>query len=190
MDYTHGNLDDDACAWMSTLPSGIRFSIRGVDFFATHGAPSQVNRFVFHSTDASVKLQECADARADVIIAGHCGLPFTNKIGTSTWHNPGVIGMPANDGTPRTWFSTLSEDEHGLRLDTTPLDYDYASAQEQMRQAGLPEEYASTLSTGLWDNCEILPVEETSAQGAALTATSIALPAPRRSPKISAFVDS
>ncbi|MDA0368499.1 MAG: metallophosphoesterase family protein [Proteobacteria bacterium] len=187
MDYTRRNLDDDACAWMSTLPSDIRFSVGGVNFFATHGAPSQVNRFVFDSTDASVKLRECANAEADVIIAGHCGLPFTNEIGTSIWHNPGVIGLPANDGTPRTWFSTLSEDEDGLRLETTPLDYDHTAAQTQMRQAGLPEEYAATLSTGLWDNCEILPAAETRAQGTALTAISIALPARRRPSKISPF---
>ena len=37
----------------------------------------------------------------DAIIGGHSGLPFTQTLGSRLWHNPGAIGMPANDGTPR-----------------------------------------------------------------------------------------
>ena len=37
----------------------------------------------------------------DGVIGGHCGLPFTKVVGDRLWHNPGAIGMPANDGTPR-----------------------------------------------------------------------------------------
>src|SRR6516225_7975614 len=51
---------------------------------------------------------ELVKTGADAIIAGHCGLPFTQKVAHRLWHNAGAIGLPANDGTPRTWYSVLS----------------------------------------------------------------------------------
>jgi predicted phosphodiesterase len=38
--------------------------------------------------------------RSDVIITGHCGLPFNDVQNEKMWLNPGVMGMPANDGQP------------------------------------------------------------------------------------------
>jgi hypothetical protein len=42
-----------------------------------------------------------------------------------------------------------------------------------MRDATLPEEYAATISTGLWDNCDVLPAAKPNAQGRALDATTV-----------------
>ncbi len=44
-----------------------------------------------------------------------------------------------------------------------------AGAATVMRRANLPEAYAATLSSGLWDSCEILSPVEARAQGVALT---------------------
>jgi predicted phosphodiesterase len=175
LDYAQRSLSDPIRAWMADLPDGIRFSVDGVRFFATHGAPSQVNRFVFHSTDTAIKEAEFSATGADIIIAGHCGIPFSTTMGTQTWHNPGVIGLPANDGTPRTWFSVLHKSANGLRIETKSLEYDFAAAQTAMRTATLPEEYAATISSGLWDNCDVLPVTETHAQGQALDSTTVTI---------------
>lgn len=176
MDHAQRHLSDEACSWMAALPSGIRFSVRGTSFFVTHGAPSQVNRFVFRSSARAFKETELEACEADVMIAGHCGLPFSQTLGSRLWHNPGVIGLPANDGTPRTWFSVLGDARDGLQIDTRSLDYDFAAAQKAMRDAAMPEAYAATLSTGLWDNCDILPAPETQAQGRPLTPSWFTLP--------------
>jgi hypothetical protein len=37
-----------------------------------------------------------------------------------------------------------------------------------MAQNGLPKAYSGTLLSGIWDNCDILPEEETAMQGIAL----------------------
>lgn len=178
MDHAQRHLRNDACDWMAGLPPGMRFTVRGTSFFVSHGAPSQVNRFVFLSSDQTVKNAELEASEAQVMIAGHCGLPFSQPTGAGLWHNPGVIGLPANDGTPRTWFSVLRDTPRGLQIDTRPLDYDFAAAQTAMRWAALPEAYAATLSTGLWDNCDILPDPETQAQGRPLAPTTVVVPQP------------
>jgi hypothetical protein len=45
------------------------------------------------------------------------------------------------------------------------LGYDYQTASTLMLQSNLPASYANTLLTGIWDNCEIMPEEETKQQG-------------------------
>ena len=92
-------------------------------------------------------------------------MPFTRVIGGRLWHNAGVIGMPANDGTPRAWFSVLTPASGGIAVEHHALRYDYGSAASKMREHGLPEGYAAASETGWWPSCDILPVGELQARG-------------------------
>jgi hypothetical protein len=102
------------------------------------------------------------------VIGGHCGLPFTDHVGDRLWHNPGVIGMPANDGTPRVWFSLVTPTQAGLGIEHRALVYDHEAAQAAMRRAGLPQCYHDALATGLWPSLDILPQRERSETGCAI----------------------
>ena len=174
--YGAGRLDRDAKAWMAALPRMIRFTLGGRRFAVVHGAPSRINRFVFASAADHDLAAEIALSGAEAVIGGHCGLPFTRSIGDKLWHNAGVIGMPANDGTPRTWFSTLALEGARIRLTRRPLAYDHGRAAEKMREAGLPAEYSQALGSGLWDNDEILPPPERAAKGHPLAPLSTTWP--------------
>jgi alkylhydroperoxidase/carboxymuconolactone decarboxylase family protein len=89
------------------------------------------------------------------------------------WLNAGVIGMPANDGTPRTWFLTL-DDTDGFDYTFRPLDYDHRAAKAKMiDDRRLPVAYAATLTTGIWDNTEIMPPAEESREGLPLNPAMI-----------------
>jgi len=89
------------------------------------------------------------------------------------WLNPGVIGMPANDGTPRTWFMTL-DDTSGLNFAFHALHYDHKAAKARMLDdRRLPVSYAATLTTGIWDNTEIMPADEEAREGIPLDAASL-----------------
>jgi uncharacterized Fe-S cluster-containing radical SAM superfamily protein len=125
---------------------------------------------VFASTPDRVKALDLALSGVNGIIAGHCGLPFTQVIEGRLWHNPGVIGMPANDGTPRVWFSVLTPgaEPRTLAVEHLALAYDHGTAATKMRAAGLPEGYADALTSGLWPSCDVLPSQEAQAQGVPL----------------------
>jgi predicted phosphodiesterase len=165
--YAHASreLDSGSCAWMRSLPRSIEISLGRRRVKAVHGSPSAINRFIFASTPQAAKAQEIDFAGCDGIIAGHCGLPFTQIIADRLWHNPGAVGMPANDGTPRVWFSVLTPQSNGVRIEHRSLDYDYQTAAVKIRRAKLPEPYARALATGRWPSCEILPKEELAASG-------------------------
>jgi hypothetical protein len=84
------------------------------------------------------------------------------------WHNAGVVGMPANDGTPRGWFSLITPADDGLQIEHCALSYDHASAAESMVRQGLPPEYRVTLSSGIWPSCDVLPYPEIRDRGVPL----------------------
>ena len=163
--YAKAALDTDAKRWMASLPRQITFSMAGRRLAVVHGAASAINRFVFESTPGEEKLAEIAATGADGVICGHSGLPFTQVPEGRLWHNAGVIGLPANDGTSRVWYGLLRPERDGITVEHHPLRYDHTLAAAKMRARGLSDEYAGTLDTGVWHDCEVLPPEETARQG-------------------------
>jgi hypothetical protein len=125
---------------------------------------TSINRFVFATSDQAID-EELDAAGCDGVIAGHCGLPFTVERGDRLWHNAGVIGMPANDGTPRVWYSVLTPSDVGVVIEHHALNYDYQTAAKRMRSCGLAEGYAMALESGLWPSCDVLPAAELKARG-------------------------
>ena len=162
--------------YMAALPDVLRFHYADRAVAVVHGSPRRQAEFVWRSTDTATKAAFFAETDTDVIIGGHCGLPFAEPIGhDKLWLNPGVIGMPANDGTPRTWFMVLDDAEGNLTYTFHPLTYDHATAKSKMvDDRRLPVSYAATLSTGIWDNTEIMPVEEERQAGIPLEASALA----------------
>jgi len=163
-------LDADALTWMAGLPRRIDIEIGGYRFAAVHGGLERINQFVFASTAAAIKHEALSKVGVDGVIAGHCGLPFTQAIGARLWHNAGVVGLPANDGTPRVWYSVLAAAAGGIVIEHRALEYDHLSAAAKMRRVGLPEEYAAALATGIWPSCDVLPWKEIRERGARLEA--------------------
>ncbi len=90
---------------------------------------------------------------------------------------PGRHRDAANDGTPRVWFSIVSETEAGLAIAHRALPYDHEGAQAAMRSAGLPESYRKALATGLWPSLDVLPDRERAETGRPITEASTLWPA-------------
>ncbi len=171
--FTHARqaLNDDAKNWMASLPRRINFEMNDRRIAVIHGGEKEISRFIFPSTPQEEKRREIESMDVDGVIGGHSGMPFTQLIDGRIWHNAGVIGMPANDATPRTWFSVLTPLDGGIEFTHRPLDYDYVAAARKMREEQLPEAYAICLETGLWPNMDILPDTERAMKGRALEAT-------------------
>jgi predicted phosphodiesterase len=157
-----------ASSWMAQLPRRIDLVIGGARVAVVHGGIDRLNRFVFASTAPAIKAEQLTHAKADGVIGGHCGLPFTQIIAGRLWHNAGAVGMPANDGTVRVWFSLITPHDGALAIEHRALAYDHGAAAAKMRRAGLPEEYAAALETGLWPSCDVLPFKEIRERGVPL----------------------
>lgn len=176
--YADAHLSDETRAWMGALPDRIDITIGDWRLAAIHGAVSSINKFVFASAPEQDLVYELDLTGLDGVIGGHCGLPFTRTVGDRVWHNAGVIGMLANDGTTRVWYSILSPERSGLSFRHLSVSYDHASASNRMRADGLPEGYAACLETGLWPSLDVLPPPEKAATGVPLVENTVDWRAP------------
>jgi diadenosine tetraphosphatase ApaH/serine/threonine PP2A family protein phosphatase len=99
-----------------------------------------------------------------VALCGHTHIPMLawldsesheseHREGSATWPrraravivNPGSVGQP-RDTDRRAAFAVIDTDAH--RVEFVRIEYDVASAVQDIRDAGLPEEYASRLEDG------------------------------------------
>jgi len=167
--FARHRVSDDSRRWMRRLPGSIRFSFNGRQILLVHGSPSAINRFVFASTSTAEKTAEFAATDADIIVGGHSGLPFGERIGDSYWLNTGVIGMPANDGTRDGWYLLLTVQGSALRASWRRLGYDWRQSYQSMIAAGLDNGYAQALRTGLWPSMDVLPAAEKTQRGERLS---------------------
>jgi len=159
------SVSDQTRQWLATIPHRLRFRYAGKTIGVVHGSATNIAEFVFKSTPWEVKAQTFKAMGAEVILAGHSGLPFADSTNGKHWINAGVIGMPANDGTPRVWYLLLDDSTGELTFAFKSFNYDNRQANQLMVEKGLPSSYAQTLLTGIWDNCEILPEAEKQLQG-------------------------
>jgi uncharacterized radical SAM superfamily Fe-S cluster-containing enzyme len=166
--YADRQVGAEARRWLAGLPRRIDVHIAGRRLAVIHGSVSRINEYVFASSPALLKRRELDLAGVEGIIAGHCGLPFSQIVGGRLWHNAGAIGLPANDGTSRVWFSVLTPLAGGLRIEHVALAYDHAAAAAAMRAASRAPEYRQALSTGLWPSCDVLPFREICERGVPL----------------------
>jgi predicted phosphodiesterase len=173
--FAAARITPESRAWMAGLPTTLHFSFGGLRFRVVHGGTEVINRWVFAST-GDVLDEELARADCDVVIAGHCGLPFVTARRGGVWFNPGVIGMPANDGTPDVWYGLIESTGAGVRLSTRRLSYDFRAAAASVRRFRYADGYARALVTGLWPSLDVLPETERAKTGAKVRAVSKLVP--------------
>lgn len=172
-DFARSRVSADNIAWLATLPSRYDLKIGDAPVAIVHGGFEENNRFIF-SSDAAALRQELDRTDADIVVAGHSGIPFVQRVGRQTWFNPGVIGVPANDGTADTWYGLIKvEAGSALRLTTHRLRYDARSAAAAMQAANPDDPYANTLTNGLWPSLDVLPREERAQTGRQLDAIDV-----------------
>lgn len=158
--------------WMGTLPFRIEFNFSGKNFHVLHGSYDKINEFIFPSVSDDYLHEQISKTNTDVVISGHNGMHFTRIINQTAWHNPGVIGMPANDGTPKTWYSTIEDQGDNIIFKHHRLEYDYNTTAIIMIKNTL-NEYAKTITEGVWPSLDILPSIEKSNSGKKLEEKTI-----------------
>ncbi|MBX9589556.1 MAG: metallophosphatase family protein [Hyphomonadaceae bacterium] len=173
--FANARMSPASRAWMAALPKTLTCTIGGWSVRVVHGGVDVINTFIFASERAALAA-ELERSGADIVIAGHAGVPFIERIDGRVWFNPGVIGMPANDGTPDVWYGLIRLEDDDLLIATRRLAYDHHGAAAAMRRSGHANGYARTLVTGLWPSLDVFPPAERAATGGRLRPRTLRLP--------------
>ena len=163
--YAQKRVSPKSIQWMDTLPEFLSFDFEGRRATVVHGSYHRTSAFVFESTPWETKQASFDDTNSDIIVASHCGLPFHHVQNDKYWLNPGVIGMPANDSTTRVWYMLLQPGGEQLQFQHHSFEFDHEETFARMLENELPISYAQTLTSGRWDNNDILPQAEREIEG-------------------------
>lgn len=162
--YAAERVSHDDRQWMGSLPGEAWLTWAGRTIRIVHGACSETSKFIFASNRNEIAAQ-LAGSGTDIVICGHSGIPFGHHEGDQFWFNAGVIGQPANDGTPDGWYGMLTRVENGITFSLHRLAYDFSATRAAVLDAGYADPYGTSLGTGIWPNDEILPAHEKTMTG-------------------------
>jgi len=154
---------------MAYLPNNQRINYHGKTITSTQGEVNEQSKVICRSSSTTDKLQQLKQTDSDIIIGGHCGLPFGELIEDKAWLNAGVIGMPANDATADVWYMLITPNAEGLEVSWHRLCYDFKNTQALMQSAGLNQGYINALGNGLWPSLDVLPETEIKKTGEKLS---------------------
>lgn len=171
-DFANRRVTTGQRSWMRDLPRAIEFGMLGRRFAVTHASLDSINEFVFASSAAGSRLEAMRAAGLDVVIGGHSGIPFGQRLEQRYWLNAGVIGMPANDGGNHGWYMLLQPRDGDIEASWHRLDYDYEASRASTIAAGMPA-YGEALASGLWPSIDILPAAEARQTGQPLNLPSL-----------------
>jgi len=168
--YARQRLSPASKRWMQQLPRAILLRLNGLRLNGLrvrliHGSVDRINGYVFGSSSTQELTRQLDLAATDLVIGGHCGIPFGRQLGARGWLNAGVIGMPANDGTPDGWYLLLTPTVGGVVASWHRLAYDQRGAAQALQAEGLVQGYARALESGCWPSLQVLPEAERAQAG-------------------------
>ena len=129
---------------MRDLPFDLRFALGDHEVHLVHGSPRKVNEYLFEDKPARLYERLAAAETADVLVFGHTHKPWVHDFGGVRFVNCGSVGKP-KDGDPRGAFAVLDADPRGPRVTIERVAYDAEGVAAQVRDAGLPGEFADKL---------------------------------------------
>jgi putative phosphoesterase len=144
VEWTLEHTDQPSKDWMRELPFDLQLRVGKTSVHLVHGSPRKVNEYLFEDKPASLYERLAAAEDDDVLVFGHTHKPWTREYGGVLFVNCGSVGKP-KDGDPRGAFAILSPTASGVDVRIERVGYDAESVAAQVRESGLPSEFADKL---------------------------------------------
>ena len=142
--WTLEHTDAASKAFMRELPFDLCFDVGSAAVHLVHGSPRKVNEYLFEDKPARLYERLAAAEEADVLVFGHTHKPWVHEYGGVLFVNCGSVGKP-KDSDPRGAFAVLDAMSGELRVRIERVAYDAEAVAAEVREAGLPEEFADKL---------------------------------------------
>ena len=144
--WTLANTDQRSKDFMKGLPFDLHFGLGEHRVHLVHGSPRKVNEYLFEDKPASLYERLAGNEDDDVLVFGHTHKPWVHDFGGVRFVNCGSVGKP-KDGDPRGAFAILTAGADTVEVTIERVDYDADAVAAEVREAGLPAEFADKLVT-------------------------------------------
>jgi predicted phosphodiesterase len=148
VDWTLAHTGQDSKDFLRGLPFDLRFPIGTTDVHLVHGSPRKVNEYLFEDKPARLYERLAAAERDPVLVFGHTHKPWVHEYGGVLFVNCGSVGKP-KDGDPRGAFAVFRAATDSVDVSIERVDYDAQAVAAEVREAGIPGEFADKLLTAV-----------------------------------------
>ncbi|MBI3859187.1 MAG: metallophosphoesterase family protein [Thaumarchaeota archaeon] len=146
--WTARELTPESRGFLASKPSMMEAVFEGVRFRLVHGSPDDpLREYVDPLTHSKLFGHYLTKLGVGAIALGHTHIPYTWTGTEGTVFNPGSVGQP-RDGDWRASFALVTVQERRVTVEHRRVAYDWELAAQKIRDAGLPEQFASRLSQG------------------------------------------
>ncbi len=142
--WTLEHTDQASKDFMRDLPFDLHFNVGITRVHLVHGSPRKVNEYLFEDKPARLYERLAAAEDADTLVFGHTHKPWVHEHGGVLFVNCGSVGKP-KDGDARGAFAVLEAGGEGVGVTIERVAYDAEAVAAEVRDAGLPGEYADKL---------------------------------------------
>jgi putative phosphoesterase len=142
--WTLANTDQRSKDFMRELPFDLHFTVGQHKVHLVHGSPRKVNEYLFEDKPASLYERLAGIEDDDVLVFGHTHKPWVHDFGGVRFVNCGSVGKP-KDGDPRGAFAILEAKPGQVAVTIERVPYDAVAVAAEVRDAGLPSEFADRL---------------------------------------------
>ena len=122
--------------WLDSLPHPLQVEICGCSILLCHGAPWDVDQYIYPDAEDGV-VNKCAESGHDWVIFGHTHYSMRRKSGVTTIVNPGSVGQPRNR-TPGAHWALLDTDARQVEQFNEVYDAAWVIEQSMIKQPNLP----------------------------------------------------
>jgi putative phosphoesterase len=144
VDWTLAHTSQNSKDFMRGLPFDLHFPIGETDVHLVHGSPRKVNEYLFEDKPARLYERLAATESDSILVFGHTHKPWVHEYGGVLFVNCGSVGKP-KDGDPRGAFAVLRAAADRVAVTIERVDYDAEAVAAEVREAGLPSEFADKL---------------------------------------------
>jgi len=146
VDWTLAHTSRESKEFMLRLPFDLHFMVGAIEVHLVHGSPRKVNEYLFEDKPARLYERLAAAERDPVLLFGHTHKPWVHEYGGVLFVNCGSVGKP-KDSDPRGAFAVLKPAEGSVEVSIERVEYDADAVAAEVREAGLPDEFADKLLT-------------------------------------------
>jgi putative phosphoesterase len=146
VEWTLAHTNQESKDFMRGLAFDLRFAVGRSGVHLVHGSPRKVNEYLFEDKPARLYERLAAAESARALVFGHTHKPWVHEYGGALFVNCGSVGKP-KDGDPRAAFAVLTATATGVDASIERVAYDAQAVAAEVRDAGLPGEYADKLLT-------------------------------------------
>ncbi len=144
VDWTLAYTTQESKDFMRGLPFDLHFPVGSADVHLVHGSPRKVNEYLFEDKPASLYERLAAAENDPVLVFGHTHKPWVHEYGGVLFVNCGSVGKP-KDGDPRGAFAILTPAADSVAVSIERVEYDTGAVAAEVREVGLPDEFADKL---------------------------------------------